>query len=370
MLLSRATATAWLTGIGVLVVGIADWVMGVAPEAVIPISSDVGLVVFVAAVVGVIACSVGAARGLDGSPSRRLQWGSIALATVASLVGDPSYAVLLFAVPLVDIARGRHDANRLPFMVGVFALAVGLVALENSWAGNDLESALSVFLALAITALLGDALGRLDDSARREAELARVDERRNLAGELHDSVGHSLLASSIQLRNADALWDRQPDAARHAVSLAGRAVEEALVDTRFAVDRIRAEGDPFDLGDALGELVQRIASPTLTVELDVADEADRVDQVAQITLYRVAQEALTNVVRHAEASRVRVEHRVDATTAHLCVVDDGVGFEHRGDGHAGLRSLTERVARVGGQLDVGSAHGEGTRVSASVAIDR
>lgn len=369
-LLNRATAAVWLTGLGVLLSGVTDWLQGVAPEGIVSTPSAVGLAIFIAAVVGTVALAL---RFPDTSepPIRPLQLSTIALAAVAAAFGDPTYGVLLFAVPLIEIARRRSDSARYWIIGGVFVLAAVLVAVErSSWAGNDLEATLIVFIALLITTMLGDALGRLDDARRLEADLARVDERQHLARELHDSVGHSLLAASIQLRTAVALWDRQPDGARSAAELAGRAIDEALVDTRFAVDRVRAEGPLFDLEVALGELAQRVESPTLDVDVTVDGDLDYVDQLTQITLYRVAQEALTNVVRHADAKLVAIAHSVTGGEATLSVTDDGQGFDLAAVSHMGLRSLTERLARVGGRLDVRSAQGQGTALSAVVELNR
>lgn len=372
-LVNRSTATAWLTGFGVLISGITDWLQGVAPAGIVPTPSAVGLAIFVAATVGTVTCAVALANRSTpaDAPDRSLQFAMIALAGVAASFGDPTYGVLLFAVPLIDIAGRRADRARTWIIGLVFGLAAVLVAVEqSSWAGNDIEATLVVFIALMITTMLGDVLGRLDEARLLEADLARVDERQHLARELHDSVGHSLLAGSIQLRTAEALWDRQPVGARSAVELASRAIDEALVDTRFAVDGIRAEGPPFDLKVALGELSQRIDSPALGVEVDFGGEAADLDQLGQITLYRVAQEAVTNVVRHASATTVVIAHRIADGEATLTVTDDGHGFDPAATSSTGLRSLTERLARIGGRLDVTSTPGTGTSLTAVLDLNR
>lgn len=361
-----------MTVIGVLVVGLFDWLQGRPPEGVIDLGDTAGLVVFSLCAIGV---AVGALlvvkRDLD-EPTRGVWTVVLAAATLAALIADPTYAVLLFAVPLVHIGRRWHDPLRRVAIGAVFVLAVVLVSLENqSWGGNNLESAMVLFIALSITTMLGVVLGHLDAALTREADIARRDEREQLAAELHDSVGHSLLASSIQLRTAEAFWDSDAAAAHRSVGLASRAVDDALVDTRIAVDTARSESGTFSLEDALPQLIDRIATPTLSVQLDVRGEVQAVDQLTQITLYRVAQEALTNVVRHSEASMVTVRHVADETEVALTIADDGVGFDAEATSvQMGLSGLEERLHRMNGRLAIKSDPGAGTSLTATIERTR
>jgi len=360
-----------MTVAGVLIVGLTDWLQGSTPDGVIDVGDGPGLALF-----GL--CSIGVAIGALVASERSVDEPAVggwvivlALATVASLLADPTYAVLLFAVPLVHIARRWPEPLRSRTIVAIFVLAVVLISLERQpWGGNNLESAMMLFIALLITTMLGSALGRLDEARARESTSARLDERERLAGELHDSVGHSLLASSIQLRNAQALWDTDAAGAQRSVELASRAVDDALVDTRIAVDTIRSRSEPFSLTAALPELIDRLASPALRVDLTLDGSGDAVDQLAQITLYRVAQEALTNVVRHADASAVTVSYTASPLEAILVITDDGKGYDVDADAvHLGLRGLEERVQRIDGRLDVASRQGKGTTLTATIGRD-
>ena len=361
-------AIAWLTVAGVLVVGLTDWFQGQAPQGVIDLGDAGGLALF-------IACSLGVAAAAEFVTDRQLdepafvRWAVVVgLAATASLVADPTYAVMLLAVPIVHIARGWPEPQRRYAIVVIFVVAVVLISLEDqSWARNNLETAMVQFLALLITSMLGHALGRLDQAAVREADAARRDEREQLAAELHDSVGHNLLATSIQLRNAQALWDADTEGAHRSVELAKRAVDDALVDTRIAVDSVRSRSDRFSLAAALPELIERSASPSLDVELTLEGPVDSVEQLTQITLYRVAQEALTNAVRHADASAISVRHASHSAETVLTIADDGRGFDAAADAtHLGLRGLEERLHRIGGRLDVTSSPATGTTVTATV----
>ncbi len=352
----------------VVVVGLTDWLQGSTPNGVIDVGDGAGLALFGLCSTGVaVGALVATERG--GHEPAVGHWATVMiLATFASLLADPTYAVLLFAVPLAHVARRWPEPLRSRTIVAIFVLAAVLVSLEDQpWGGNNLESAMMLFIALLITTMLGSALGRLDEAGIRESASARLDERGRLAGELHDSVGHSLLATSIQLRNARALWDADVAGAKRSVELASRAVDDALVDTRIAVDTIRSRPEPFSLAAALPELIDRMASPSLSVELTLDGPVASVDQLSQITLYRVAQEALTNVVRHAGASAVTVRHAASQAEVGLVIADDGKGYDiDASSAHFGLRGLEERLQRIGGHLDVTSELGRGTTLKATI----
>lgn len=361
-----------ITVAGVLVVGLTDWLQGSTPAGVIDLGDGPALAVFCLCAIGV---AIGATMIVDGGEDdpAMAPWALVVvLATIASLLADPTYAVLLFAVPLVHIARRWSQSLRIGAIGAIFVLAVILISLENqSWGGNNLESAMVLLIALLITTMLGSVLGRLDDALDNESEVARLDERERLAGELHDSVGHSLLATSIQLRTAQALWATDTPKAQRSVELASRAVDDALVDTRIAVDTIRSSSTPFSLTSALPELIDRVTSTSLAVELTLAGPVDSVEQLSQITLYRVAQEALTNVVRHASAAKANVHHMTDREQTVLVISDDGRGFDtDAGAVHLGLRGLEERLERIGGRLDIASRPGKGTTLTATIEETR
>ncbi len=284
-------------------------------------------------------------------------------ATVAVLTGQPTYATLLFALPLIDIRRRQRNPVRAVATVAI----LGLIALGLLLDGRDhgLQPFIAWAIASALVVAVGDLLRQLDEAAASEAELARLGERQRLARDLHDSMGHLLLASSIQLRKAIAFRDRDPAKADEAVQLASGAIAEALVDLRIAVDGAHADTSGFSLRVSLTELVGRLA-PTLPVQLELTDD-EGLALTTQITLYRCAQEGLTNVLRHAEASSAWLSTTVSASSATLTVADDGTGFDTSlGAGGAGLQNMRERLARLGGSLVVRSAPGAGTVLVASL----
>ncbi len=358
---------AWLVGLGVFVAGVYDWGQGRPPSSALPLSPTFGFVVFgllVGLVVGL------ASLAATGRPQPRWRDGALAAALATTVVADPTYASLLVAIPLIDIRRRAPDPLRRWLTIATLvAVAVVVLTERTRPVFGEIEGMLVLGIALTIVVMLGDALRRMDDVRAVEAELVRADERNRLARELHDSLGHNLLACSIQLRNAAAQQHRDAEATARAIDLAGRAVAEALADTRLSVDNIRTDGAGFSLGTALPDLVERAAPTSMTVDLDLEGDHRALDQITQITLYRVAQEALSNVVRHANAGAATIRTRVTPTAAVLEVRDDGDGFDpaSTAGSAAGLASIRERLARIGGRLEVDTEKGGGTTLTAVVA---
>ncbi len=189
------------------------------------------------------------------------------------------------------------------------------------------------------------------ESARR-ASLGQEAERRRLAAELHDEIGQNLTAVIIQL---DRLAKRVPDACRDELLEAAATARASLDEVRGLARRLRPEVlDALGLGPALGNLCDRLANRTgLAISYSLDSQLPPLPEDVQLVIYRVTQESLTNVVRHAHADRAEV--RLSNVDGHfeLSVSDDGVGFPDaiaRSDG--GLRSMRERAVLVGGTVDI------------------
>lgn len=213
-----------------------------------------------------------------------------------------------------------------------------------------------------------DLLDRLAAERSRSAALAvtaQEEERRRLSRELHDEVGQTLTAVLLRLQR---LSDRAPDALVDDVAAAQEVTRSALGEVRRIVARLRP-GVLDDLGlvAALTALSTETAQAGgLVVRRSIEDIPDTTPEQDLVT-YRVAQEALTNVVRHARAAEVGLSlARVTGGFA-LDVVDDGVGIAGAcGNGRHGME---ERAMLVGGRLEIGPANGRGTRVHLFVPHD-
>jgi signal transduction histidine kinase len=198
---------------------------------------------------------------------------------------------------------------------------------------------------------------RLQDQ-RRQADLER--ERTRLAREIHDSVGSALSGVLLQAEYLDS-QELSPEVRAELQELRETA-SEGMEDLRRAVALMRQE---FRLGSSIGELVEAFGQRhRLQVDADVA-ELPGLAAETQLVLFRVAQEALANVVRHAGAGRVGVRLGRERGQVVLSVQDDGRGFDPAAvpEGHYGLVNIRERADRLGGEVELRSAEGQGTRLT-------
>lgn len=211
---------------------------------------------------------------------------------------------------------------------------------------------------------------RLAENATR---LARAEERTRLAREIHDTLAQGLTAIALNIESAMYRLDKHPDQARERLEQALATARENLEEARRSVLDLRSaarlEGKP--LAEALAGLGRTFTSDTgipVTVE---TKGVDRLSLRTESELYRIAQEALTNVRKHAHAHRVQIDLRRRGPRLSLTVKDDGVGLSgraSRSDTH-GLIGMRERAKLLGGRLQVSSKSGEGTRIVARVPVE-
>jgi len=207
---------------------------------------------------------------------------------------------------------------------------------------------------------LADANQRLRDHAAQIEELATTKERNRLAREIHDSLGHYLTVVNVQIGAAQAVLGQGQERALDHLSKAQSLTQEGLAEVRRSVAALRAapiESRPLPV--ALAELVEQWNAAGMNAKFEVFGAARKLTPQADVTLYRASQEALTNVGKHAHATRVEVVLDYgEENSVRLRVADDGVGSEdsHRGFGLLGVR---ERVQLLGGQMSVQSEVGKG-----------
>jgi two-component system, NarL family, sensor histidine kinase UhpB len=211
-------------------------------------------------------------------------------------------------------------------------------------------------------------LDRLEAERRetaRRAMSAQEAERQRIAQELHDAIGQSLTVVLLQL---DGLSRLLPGEHRGRLAPAQETVRAGIEDTRRIVAQLRPEAlDDLGLRSALASLIQRVSEGTgVTIEryLDVALPPLSPD--VELVVYRIAQEALTNAMRHSAASRVEVHLRRTTGGVRLRVRDHGIGLRRAAGPGGGLRGMRERAIMVGGSLRVQSCHGAGVDVCLDV----
>lgn len=208
---------------------------------------------------------------------------------------------------------------------------------------------------------------RLARYASQAAETATLEERNRLARDIHDGLGHYLTAINIQLEKAAVFHVRSPEESLQSIRDARRMSSEALDDVRQSVSSLRDSTQGFKLEAELRRLVERAQNARLAVALHIEGDAGGLPRLASLAVYRAAQEALTNVQRHAQAAHAVIHLHLSTQKAVLTVTDDGRGFDvhglttrtHPGKTY-GLLGVRERLTLVGGQLDLCSTPGKGT----------
>ena len=326
--------------------------------------------------------------------SRRAVEGALTLAAVAGL----SVVAFSAAQPLTYIVFPAFiwAALRLGPPGAALAVTVGaviaVVATSNELGPfvehSATDSALNLQLYIVFAALTTGCLAaivserrraalELAASQRREGERAAM-ERQRIARDLHDSVSQSLFSTTLHVRTAQrALELGQVDPA----GLMGKELGEIGQLTRGALAEMRAlilELQPGALAEEglVAALVQQAAALSardgLVIEVDGPDARLPLGPDVKEQLYRLGQEALANVVKHARASRATVRIAADDEIVSVEVADDGCGFDPAavGPDHFGLRSMRGRVADLGGRLEVTSAPGRGTVLRVQVPARR
>jgi signal transduction histidine kinase len=215
-------------------------------------------------------------------------------------------------------------------------------------------------------AALAEANQKLAQYAATTEQLAVSQERNRLARELHDTLAHSLSGAAVQLEAVQALWEVQPREARQILDHALEVTQNGLTEARRALKSLRASPlDDLGLALALSEMAKSTAARAgLHLELDVHSHLKNFTPDVEQCVYRVAQEALANAARHADAKTLRVALYHDRSSLTLTVADDGSGFDPAqvNDARYGLKGLRERAEVIGASLHVDSRRKTGTTI--------
>lgn len=222
-----------------------------------------------------------------------------------------------------------------------------------------------------LTSAFNDMLGRLEDERRestRRTFAAQERERLRIARDLHDEIGQGLTAILLQLRRATREADGEER--REQLGEAEAAARAGIDEVRRIVRQLRPEAlDDLGLVPALAHLVERFANETdVRVERRLARDLPPLGEDEELALYRVAQESLTNVARHAGASKVRIALERAGDSVVLAVDDDGRGMGEARRGGYGIRGMRERAVLVGGRLTIARSELGGVRVALDVPV--
>jgi two-component system sensor histidine kinase UhpB len=271
--------------------------------------------------------------------------------TISSPVAVQEALLLVFglaAMLTIDVLLTRRALRPLSRLTQLMDRADPLRPGQRIPVDDDVAEVAE--LAAAFNAMLA----RLEDERResaRHALTAQEAERRHIAQELHDAVGQALTVVLLEIEDAAR---HVPPEHRARLTAAQDTVRAGLEDTRRIVAELRPEAlDDLGLRSALISLVTRLSERTgipMHRHFDAALPA--LEPEVELVVYRVAQEALTNAVRHAGATEINVHLERTPTGLCLRVLDDGEGLSTEGRPGGGLRGMRERAVMVGAQLDV------------------
>ena len=313
----------------------------------------------------------------------------------------PLWAVSIgVVVPVVAVQHSGHhepimfEASLLAFVVGRWsdslpmAVALGLLAVAAPLAVEAIETSGDVsvgnwIVGIAFPWLIGRAAFRqtqleaaLETSRRELAEQAMLEERRRIARDVHDFVGHGLAAVMLQVTSARHVLRRDPDAAEEALRTAEDVGRRSLRELRRTVAFLRSDekdgvAPPVPVPEEIPALVEEARAGGLDVELQIRGDLADVEPGIGLALYRIAQEALANAARHAPRARTVLALELSGGEAVLVAETAGpVAPTPPGEGERrryGVVGMRERAVALGGELSAGPTV-EGWRVSCRLPL--
>jgi len=274
----------------------------------------------------------------------------------------------LFAIGSLATARPPRVS-----LIGLAALIA--LAATNFFTATVEDTVFTMAVAVGAWAL-GEAARNRRAAIEEGARRAMSDERAHIARELHDVIAHSVSVIVVQAAAADDVFDERPDQAREALRSIERSGREAMTELRRLLGAVRPEVDgqptePQPGLDRVEELAEPLRAGGLAVSVSREGSPGALPAGVDLSAYRIVQEALTNTLRHARATRAEVTLRYGNDAVELEVRDDGNGVS-AGDasslGH-GLLGMHERATLVGGTLEAGPLPQGGYRVHARLPVE-
>jgi signal transduction histidine kinase len=333
---------------------------------------------------------VGAAMAL----ALRRRWPPLAYAASLActgtylLVGDPPGPILL--APFLGLVVVLAATRSLQiWIVAVLGGACVLSAVHGAVYGWSWPVALFAAVWVCVAALAGIALdarrrflresrARAEWTQRSREEEARrrmVEERLRIAREMHDVIGHSLAVITLQAGVAEHLLASRPEEARKAITAIRGVSKQALTELRSELAALRGEGlggvdrRPTPGLSALPALAAQMRDAGLQIDLELPERGDEVPEIVSTAAYRIVQESLTNVARHAgSGTRASVRAVLQPDRLDLEIVDDGTGVDEPPREGGGLQGMRERAAALAGAFSAGRRPEGGFRVWASLPL--
>jgi signal transduction histidine kinase len=305
-------------------------------------------------------------------------WVSLAATFASPWLAHLSFVVAFFVAAI----KGKRYPAWMALAVG-FAWTIWLAPViyrRPIPAVNDalLLAGWTVALAIAAeaTRIRAERVAATRATHQVEQRRQQSEERLRVARDLHDVIGHNISLINVQASMGLDLIDSQPEQARAALSAIKSASKEALEELRTMLTTLRqddhaAARSPAPGLDRLPELIELTRAAGLAVEAEVAGKAPHLPAAVHLAAYRIIQESLTNVARHAGPARVTVRVTYDDAGVRVEIDDDG-SANSRGAGvigtGSGITGMRERATALGGELSAGFRQGGGFRVSARLPV--
>ena len=324
---------------------------------------------------------------------RRLPWPAFAVSTAvwAFFQVQMGQASLSLAGPLIalfTVAYERERAEALAAGIGLLAVVVACTLLAPA-SPLTMLTLVQDAAVVAAAALAGFALHArqvsieavearaLEAERTREAHAERrvEEERLRIAREVHDITAHSLSAVSIQAAAASALVERDPAAAKEALESIRTTSKEALAEMRGMIAVLRdgspdAQTQPMMGTRDMAGLIGYLEQAGIEAELRIKGCDVPLPAYADMALYRIAREAATNIVRHAQAHHAVIDVSSEGDRASLRIVDDGRGVSADAPVGHGIEGMCERARALGGTFDIGPGSAGGTRIDVRIPVVR
>lgn len=291
----------------------------------------------------------------------------------------PVFISFVVAVVVAVVLGHRYAAWAAMVAVVAIHFAAGALVLDEpmSWSAFLGVSAWALLI-LVVAEFVRVRRDRAVAARRARTETARRqanEERLRIARELHDVVAHHISLINVQAGVALHLVDRKPEQVETSLTAIKDASKDALTELRSLVGVLRDEADaaprgPTAMLDSLDDLVERSRHAGLTVDKRVDGQPQQLPSAVELAAFRIVQEAITNVLRHADATRAQITVRYRQNSLVVEVDDDGRGLPvgaDAGDG-SGLRGMRERASALYGTLEVGVSPSGGSRVHAELPL--
>jgi signal transduction histidine kinase len=312
---------------------------------------------------------------------------AVLVATAVAISGQTptDLHLILAALPFAMYSLGAHASDR----GAAVGMAVALAVLWTSVAIKSTENAARDIISIAVLVTTSFAIGRafrgrelslvasteraavLEHEREEDVRRAASEERGRIARELHDVIAHGVTVMVVQAGAADQIIERDPALAREALVAIQDAGRQALADLRRLLGLVR-DDDTTRLApqpglQELDALVEGMRNAGMPIEVEIRGTPRALPAGVDLSAFRIVQEALTNVLKHAGDAKARVVVAYAPNAIELEVVDDG-RTQAKGHGH-GLVGMRERVMLYGGTLQAGPAENGGYRVLARLPLD-